>query len=247
MIWRNVKVRYKQTALGIGWAILQPLAMMVVFTLFFGRLANMPSEGVPYPLFAYVGLLPWNVFSRSITDASGSLERDRSLITRTYFPRLILPIATIAAALVDFAVATVLLIGLMLFYGIFPSGSIVWLAVFVPLMLMTALGIGFWFSALNVEYRDVSYLLPFLSQFLLFVTPVVYPSSLVSQQWRLVYAINPMVGVVEGFRWAFLSVGPGPSPILFVSGIVSLVLFFSGMIFFSRREKIFADIFGSGR
>lgn len=246
LIWRDVKVRYKQTVLGIGWAILQPLALMLVFTLFFGTLANIPSEGIPYPLFAYAGLLPWQVFSRSITDASNSLIRDQRLVTRTFFPRMILPIATIFAAMVDFAVASVLLLVMMLFYRITPSSSVVWLVAFVLLMLTTAIGMGFWLSALNLEFRDVTYILPFLNQFLLFLTPVVYPSSLVAQGWRTLYGINPMASVVEGFRWSLLGAGPGPGATLLVSALVSLSLFFSGLAFFQRRERTFADILGSG-
>ena len=246
LVWRDVKVRYKQTVMGVSWAIMQPFALMIVFTLFFGTLARMPSEGIPYPLFAYVGLLPWQVFSRSITDASNSLVKDQRLITRTYFPRMILPAANILAALVDFAVASILLIGMMLFYGITPSLGVIWLIVFVILMLTTSLGIGFWLSALNLEYRDITYILPFLNQFLLFLTPVVYPTSLVSQGWQVLYGLNPMVGVVEGFRWALLGAGSGPSPMLLASTLVSLLLFLSGIAFFRRRERGFADILGSG-
>ena len=247
LVWRDVKVRYKQAVIGVGWAVLQPLAMMVVFTLFFGTLANIPSEGVPYPLFAFVALLPWQVFSRSVTESASSLVREQRMITRIYFPRLIIPMATVIAALVDFAIASILLLGLMVFYNIFPSSRVIWIFIFLPLMIATALGIGFWLSALNLEFRDVEYTLPFLNQFLLFLTPVVYPSSLVSQNWRLIYGLNPMVGVIEGFRWSLLGVGPGPSPMLLVSALVSFTLFFSGIAFFRRRERTFADLIGSGR
>lgn len=246
LIWRDIKVRYKQTAIGVGWAILQPLAMMSVFTVFFGTLAKIPSEGVPYPVFSYVALLPWQVFSRSITDAGESLVKDQGLVTRIYFPRLILPIAAVCVAMVDFAVAGVFLVGLMLYYGIIPSASVVWLLAFVPLMATTALGIGFWLSALNVEYRDVSKLIPFLNTILLFLTPVVYPSNLVSEKWQVLYAFNPMVGVIDGFRWSLLGIGSGPSLMLLVSVVVSLLLFFSGIAFFRTTERTFADIIGSG-
>ncbi len=246
LVWRDIKVRYKQTAIGVAWAVLQPLAMMVVFTLFFGKLAKIPSEGIPYPLFAYAGLLPWQIFSRSISESATSLVADQRLITRVYFPRLLVPLSTILAALVDFAVASLLLVGLMLIYGVAPTASLVWLPVFVVLMVMTALGVGFWLSALNLEYRDVQYTLPFLNQLWLFVTPVVYPSGLVPESWRLVYALNPMVGVVEGFRWSALGAGAGPNMALTVSVTVTLLLFISGAIFFRSREKVFADILGSG-
>src|SRR3989338_6042995 len=202
LVWRDIKVRYKQTVIGVGWAIFQPLAMMIVFTLFFGKLAKMPSEGVPYPLFAYAGLLPWQIFSRSITESANSLVADQRLITRVYFPRLLVPLATIAAALVDFGVAAILLVALMGFYGVTPTLSLLWLPACLGLMIATSLGMGFWLSALNLEYRDVRYVLPFLSQFWLFLTPVVYPSSMVPERWQFLYGLNPMVSVVEGFRWA---------------------------------------------
>ena len=246
LIWRDIKVRYKQTAIGVAWAVLQPLAMMVVFTLFFGRLAKLPSEGVPYPLFAYVALLPWQLFSRAISDSTNSLITDQRLITRVYFPRIIVPLATTLAAIVDFAIAACLLIGLMSFYGVTPGPAVVWLPVFVLLMLVTALGVGFWLSALNVEYRDVMYTLPFLNQFWLFLTPVVYPSSLVPDRWRVLYGLNPMTGVVEGFRWALLGVGQGPSPMVAASALVALSLFASGIVWFRRRERSFVDVIGSG-
>lgn len=246
LVWRDLKVRYKQTVIGVAWVILQPLAMMVVFTLFFGRLAQMPSEGLPYPLFAYAGLLPWQLFSRSMSESANSLVADQRLITRVYFPRLMVPLATILAALVDFGVASILLVMLMAFYGVAPTAAVVWLPLFVVLMLATAIGVGLWLSALNLEFRDVRYTLPFLSQFWLFLTPVVYPSSLVPPQWQLVYGVNPLVGVVEGFRWALFGTGSGPSPMLAVSVAVALGLCVSGLAFFQSRERIFADVLGSG-
>lgn len=246
LTWRDIKVRYKQTAIGVVWAVLQPLALMLVFTLFFGRLANIPSEGIPYPLFAYMALLPWQLFSRAISESTNSLVTDQRLITRVYFPRIIVPTATILAAMVDFLVAAVLLVPLMLYYGVTPGVEILALPFFVLLMLITALGVGFWLSALNVEYRDVMYALPFLSQFWFFITPVVYPSSLVPEQWRFLYGLNPMAGVVEGFRWALLGVGEGPSPMLGVSVLVAVTLFITGIIWFRRRERTFVDAIGSG-
>ena len=246
LTWRDIKVRYKQTAIGVVWAVLQPLAMMIVFTLFFGKLAGIPSEGVPYPLFAYAALLPWQLFSRTLSESTNSLITDQRLITRVYFPRIIVPTATTLAALVDFAIASVLFLVLLAIYGISPGTTIIWLPLFVLLMLITALGVGFWLSALNVEYRDVMYTVPFLTQLWLFLTPVVYPSSLVPEKWQLLYGLNPMVGVVEGFRWTLLGTGNGPSPMLAVSILVSLTLFITGIIWFRWRERTFVDAVGSG-
>jgi lipopolysaccharide transport system permease protein len=246
LTWRDIKVRYKQTTIGVAWALLQPLAMMTVFTLLFGKLAKLPSEGVPYPLFAFAALLPWQLFSRTISESTNSLVTDQRLITRVYFPRIIVPLATTLAAMADFAIATALLVALMVIYGFFPGTAVLWLPVLVVLMLMTALGVGFWLSALNVEYRDVMYTVPFLNQFWFFVTPVVYSSSLVPEPWRVLYGLNPMVGVVEGFRWALLGVGEGPSPMLAVSTLIAITLFVSGIAWFHRREHTFVDAIGSG-
>lgn len=246
LTWRDIKVRYKQTAIGVGWVLLQPLAMMAAFSLFFGALAKIPSAGIPYPLFAYAGLLPWQVFSRAISESTHSLIIDQRLITRVYFPRLIVPLASVLAAAVDFIIASALLSVLLLWYGVALSANVVWFPAFVLLMLMTALGIGFWLSALNVEYRDVMYLVPFLNQFWLFVTPVAYPSSLVPEAWRAVYGLNPMVGVVEGFRWALLGAGQPPGPMLGVSTLIAMTLFISGVMWFRRRERTFVDAIGSG-
>ena len=246
LAWREIKVRYKQTAIGVAWAVLQPLAMMAVFTIFFGRLASMPSEGIPYPLFAFAALLPWQLFSRTITESTNSLVADQRLITRVYFPRIIIPLATTVSGMADFAISTGLLVALMLFYGVIPGAAIIWLPAFVLLMVIAALGVGFWLSALNVEYRDVRYALPFLNQFWLFVTPVVYPSSLVPERWQLLYGLNPMVGVIEGFRWALLGVGKGPSPMLAVSTAIAIALFVSGIFWFQRREQTFVDRLGGG-
>lgn len=246
LVWRDIKVRYKQTVLGVAWVLLQPLALMAVFTLFFGMLAKVSSEGVPYPLFAYVGLLPWQLFSRTISDSTNSLVADQRLITRVYFPRIIVPTATTLAAIVDFLIAACLLVVLMFIYGVTPGAKVVWLPSFVLLMLVTALGIGFWLSALNVEYRDVMYAVPFVNHFWLFLTPVVYPSSLVPEQWRALYGVNPMAGVVEGFRWAVLGTGDGPGPMIAVSALVAVFLFLSGVIWFRCRERTFVDAVGSG-
>ncbi|MGH2395637.1 MAG: ABC transporter permease [bacterium] len=243
---RDIKVRYKQTAIGVAWAVVQPLAMMVVFTLFFGRLARVPSDGLPYPLFAFAGLLPWQLFSRTITESTNSLITDQRLVTRVYFPRIIVPIASTLAALVDFGISLALFVGLLLVYGMSLGPTVLWAPAFVCLALVTALGIGFWLSALNVEFRDVAYAVPFLNQFWLFVTPVVYPSSLVPEAWRPLYGLNPMAGVVEGFRWALLGAGDGPSPMVAVSGLVAAALFLSGIVWFRVRERTFVDAIGSG-
>jgi lipopolysaccharide transport system permease protein len=246
LAWREIKVRYKQTAIGVAWAVLQPLAMMLVFTVFFGRLASMPSEGIPYPLFAFAALLPWQLFSRTITESTNSLVADQRLITRVYFPRIIIPLATTVSGMVDFAISAGLLMVLMFFYGVVPGVEVIWLPAFILLMIVAALGVGFWLSALNVEYRDVKHALPFINQFWLFVTPVVYPSSLVPERWQVLYGLNPMVGVIEGFRWALLGVGKGPSPMLIVSAVIAVALFVSGIIWFHRREQTFVDTLGTG-
>src|SRR6267142_3568027 len=246
LTWRDIKVRYKQTALGIAWALLQPLAMMVVFTLFFGRLAGVSSQGVPYPVFALVALIPWQLFSRAITESTNSLVTDQRLITRVYFPRIIVPISTTLAAVVDFLVSGGLLILLLAFYGMPLRLEMLWLPVFTFLLLVTALGAGFWLSALNVEYRDVMYTIPFLNQFWFFITPVVYSSNIVPERWRAVYGLNPLAGVVEGFRWALIGGGGKPGPMMFASTAVAIVLFTGGIIWFRSRERRFVDAIGSG-
>lgn len=246
LVWRDVKVRYKQTAIGIAWAVLQPLSMMVVFTLIFSKLAGMDSEGVPYPIFAYTALLPWQLFSRAILESSNSLVTDQRLITRVYFPRIIVPSASVIAAIFDFVIASSVLVVLMLFYRIAPTWNIVFLPVFVLIMLFTALGAGYWLSALNLEYRDVTYAVPFINMLWLFLTPIVYPGSQVPERWRIVYGLNPMVGVVEGCRWSLLGTGTGPSAMLGVSCTVAIALFVSGAAWFRWRERTFVDAVGSG-
>ena len=246
LMWRDIAVRYKQAAIGVAWAVLQPLAMMCVFTLFFGKLAKVSSEGVPYPLFALAGLLPWQLFSRTISDSCNSLITDQRLVTRVYFPRILVPTSTTLAALADFAIAMVLLGLLMGYYRVIPGPRVLWIPAFVVLMLTSSLGVGYWLSALNVEYRDVAYTMPFLNQLWLFVTPVVYPSTIVPERWRILYGLNPMTGVVEGFRWALLGVGEGPSSMLWASGGTALFLFITGIFWFRRRERTFVDTLGSG-
>jgi lipopolysaccharide transport system permease protein len=242
LIWRDVKVRYKQTLLGAAWAILQPLLTMVVFSIFFGKLARMPSDGVPYPLFAYTALVPWTFFANGLTLSSTSLVSNQTLLRKVYFPRLVIPISAVAAGLIDFGIAFVVLLGLAARYGITPTANIIWLPALVLLALVTALGVGLWFSALNVLYRDIQYVVPFLAQVWLYATPIVYPSSLVPERWRTLYAINPMVGVVEGFRWALLGTGTAPGAMILVSAVAALAVLIGGLFFFRRMEKSFSDV-----
>jgi lipopolysaccharide transport system permease protein len=242
LVWRDVKVRYKQTVLGAAWAILQPVATMVVFTLFFGRLAGVPSDGVPYPLFSLAGLVPWTFFATGLVQSSNSLVGSQQLITKVYFPRLAIPIATVLAAVVDFALAFLVLLGIMLGYGVEPGPRMAWILPLLLLAFATALGVGLWLAALNVRYRDVRYLVPFLSQLWLFATPIAYPSSLLAEPWRTLYGINPMVGVVEGFRWALLGTGTAPGPAVAVSTLVAAALLFGGIVYFRRTERTFADV-----
>jgi len=241
LIWRDVKVRYKQTVLGAAWAILQPLLTMVIFSIFFGKLAGMPSDGVPYPLFAYVALVPWTFFANGLTLSSNSLVSNQGLLRKVYFPRLVIPISAVASGLIDFAIAFVVLLGLVVWYGITPTANMVWLPALILLALVTALGVGLWFSALNVLYRDIQYVVPFLVQVWLYATPIVYPSSLVPQRWRALYAINPMVGVVEGFRWALIGTGTAPGPLILVSAVAATATLIGGLFFFRRMEKSFSD------
>jgi lipopolysaccharide transport system permease protein len=241
LTWRDVKVRYKQTALGAAWAIIQPVFMMLVFSLFFGRLAKMPSDGIPYPIFTFCALLPWQLFAYALTESSNSLVANERLITKVYFPRLVVPIAAVLGGLVDFGVAFVILLGMMIYYGIVPTAAMFALPGFIVLAIMTALAVGLWLSALNVKYRDVRYTLNFLSQFWLFATPIAYPSSLVPERWRALYGFNPMAGVVEGFRWALLGTKP-PGAMLWVSITVVILLLVGGLFYFRRMEQQFADV-----
>lgn len=242
MTWRDLKVRYKQTLLGAGWAILQPFLTMVVFSIFFGSLANVPSDGVPYPIFSYTALIPWTLFSKALQDASRSLVQSSHMITKVYFPRMILPLSSVLAGIVDFLIAFLVLIGMMVFYGIFPTSNIWLLPLFVLLALVTAIGVGLWLSALNVLYRDINYVLPFLTQLWMFLTPIAYPSSMVPRQFQTLYALNPMAGVVEGFRWVLLGSGQPPGVMTLVSGLAAIVLLISGMFYFRRMERLFADM-----
>ena len=242
LAWRDVSVRYKQTALGIAWAVLQPLLTMIVFSVFFGRLIRVPSDGVPYPVFSYAALLPWQYFSTALASASQSLITDEKLVTKIYFPRLIIPLASIIPPVVDFGAAFVILIGLMIYYGIPVTGRLMLLPVLMVLAAIAALGFGLWLSATNVRYRDFRYVVPFVIQFWLFVSPVAYPSSVVPEQWRVYFGLNPMTGVIEGFRWALLNTETAPGPLILVSGLISVLILVSGAYYFRNMEKSFADI-----
>jgi lipopolysaccharide transport system permease protein len=242
LVWRDIKVRYKQTGLGLAWAILQPLLTMVVFSLFFGRLARVPSDGVPYPVFCLAALVPWTFFSYGLTQSATSVVASQQLISKVYFPRLVIPVATVLSGVVDFVVASAVLLGMMLYLGITLTLTALWVVPLLLLAFVTALGTGLWLAALNVQYRDVRYTVPFLTQFWLLATPIAYPSSLLSEPWRTVYGINPMVGVVEGFRWALLGTNTAPGPIIAVSGLAALLLLIGGMFYFRRLEDSFADV-----
>lgn len=239
--WRDVKLRYKQTGLGIAWAIIQPLFLMVVFSLFFGGLAKIPSDGIPYPLFSLAALLPWTLFAEGMTRSTISMVSNAGIMTKVYFPRLIMPVASIMSPLVDFCVAFGILIIMMAYYGFVPTINVIFLPLLVIFAMMTSLAVGLWLSALNVKYRDFQYTVPFLIQIWLFASPVVYPASMVPEQFRFLYALNPMSGVIEGFRWALLGTNP-PSTMIFISLVVVIVLLVSGVFYFRRMEQYFADI-----
>jgi lipopolysaccharide transport system permease protein len=242
LVWRDVTVRYKQTALGAAWAVMQPLFTMLIFSVFFGRLAKVPSDGVPYPVFSLTALVPWTFFAHGLTQGSDSLVGSANLIRKVYFPRLMIPLATVIAGLVDFFIAFGMLILMMLYYGIHPSlGHALFILPMLLLALVTSLGVGFWLSSLNVRFRDVKYTLPFLTQFWFYATPIAYPSSLLSQPWRTLYGLNPMAGVVEGFRWALLGTKTAPGPMVLLSAVVALAVLIGGAFYFRRMEKTFAD------
>jgi len=245
LIWRDVKIRYKQTAIGAAWAVLQPLLTMVVFTLLFNRIAEIPSDGLPYPLFAFTALLPWSFFAGALTRCSASVVSQSNLISKVYFPRLILPISAAVSGIVDFAIAFVILIIMMVWYGVAPNWGIVLLPVFLFLGLMAALSIGLWLASLNVRYRDIGHAVPFLVQIWMFVSPVAYSASLVTekwQKWQFLYSLNPMVGVIEGFRWALLGQAHPPFYPVLLSVVIVTALFVGGLLFFKRTEQDFADV-----
>ena len=239
--WRDVKLRYKQTGLGIAWAIIQPLFLMVVFSLFFGGLAKIPSDGVPYPLFSLAALLPWTLFAEGMTRSTISMVSNANIMTKVYFPRLIMPVASIMSPLVDFCVAFGILLLMMVYYGFVPTINVIFLPLLVVFAMMTSLAVGLWLSALNVKYRDFQYTVPFLIQIWMFASPVVYPASMVPQQFLFLYALNPMTGVIEGFRWALLGTNP-PTTMIFISLGVVIALLVSGVFYFRRMEQYFADI-----
>src|SRR5512138_260959 len=241
MIWRDIKVRYKQTLLGAAWAILQPLLTMLVFNFVFGTVAKVPTDGVPYPIFSYAALLPWGMFTAALNTASRSLTANQNMVTKIYFPRLVLPLASVLGGLVDFAIAFVILIVLMIYYKVTPTAAVWLLPLFLLLTIVTALGVALWLSAINVQYRDVNYVLPFLTQFWLFLTPVAYSVKVISDKWQLVYSLNPMAGVVNGFRWALLGTNSGPNLNMAISVAISLVVLVSGLFYFRSMERSFAD------
>jgi lipopolysaccharide transport system permease protein len=243
LTWRDIKVRYKQTVLGVLWALIQPFMTMVVFSLFFGRLAQVPSDGLPYPIFNYAALIPWTLFSQGLATSANSLVNSSNLLKKIYFPRLVIPISGILSGLVDFALSFTILFGLMLFYGIAPTANVIWLPPLILLALITSLAVGLWLSALNVQFRDIRYTIPFITQLWLFVTPIVYPSSLIENPTlRLLYSLNPMTGVVEGFRWALLGTETAPNAMILVSATAALILLISGLFYFRRMERTFADV-----
>jgi lipopolysaccharide transport system permease protein len=241
MIWRDIKVRYKQTLLGAAWAVIQPVLTMLIFNFVFGTVAKVPTEGIPYPIFSYTALLPWGLFSVALNSASRSLTTNQNMVTKIYFPRLVLPLASVLGGLVDFAIAFVILIVMMIYYKITPTPAIWTLPLFLLLTVVTALGVALWLSAINVQYRDVNYVLPFLTQFWLFLTPVAYSAKVISAKWQIVYSLNPMAGVVNGFRWALLGTNTGPSMNMLVSICISLAFLVSGLFYFRSMERTFAD------
>lgn len=241
LVWRDVKVRYKQTAIGVIWVILQPLLTMIVFTLFFGRLAKLPSQGLPYPVFYFAALVPWMYFATSLSTATNVVVENQRVITKVFFPRLILPIAAVLSGLVDFAIGFVVLLVFVFAYHIHPSALALWLPFFLLLAILTALGVGLWMSALNALYRDVRYVMPFVVQFWMFASPVAYPSTLVPERWRWLYGLNPMAGVIDGFRWALTGRGEAPGVPLLISSLAVGAVLFGGLLFFQRMESAMAD------
>ena len=242
LAWRDIKVRYKQTVLGASWAILQPVFAMVVFSLFFGRLGRIPSDGLPYPLWSFAGLVPWTFFAQGLTQAANRLVMSQDLLRKVYFPRLAIPVATVLSAAVDFVLAFLVLAAMILFYRIEPTLRVLWVIPLAALAFATALGAGLWFAALSVRYRDVRFVVPFLVQFWLFATPIAYPTSLLPERWHAVYALNPMTGVVEGFRWALLGANTQPGSMVIVSTVAALLILVGGAYYFRSVERTFADL-----
>lgn len=248
LVWRDLKVRYKQTLLGVTWSVLQPFLTMVVFSIFFGQLAKIPSDGMPYPIFSYTALLPWTLFANALNSASRSLVNSQNMITKIYFPRLVLPLASVIAGIVDFLIAFLVLVGMMIYYNaigvthLTVTARVLTLPLYLLLALVTALGVALWLSALYVRYRDVNYIIPFISQFWQFLSPVVYSASLIPAKWQIIYSLNPMAGVVNGFRGALLGTPTPPDIRLIASVAVALFLLITGLFYFRRMEKTFADM-----
>jgi lipopolysaccharide transport system permease protein len=242
LAWRSIKTRYAQSVIGVGWAVVQPLFSMLVFTLVFGRLARVPSDGAPYALFSFAALVPWTYFANALTDSTGSLISNSGMLSKVYFPRLVLPLAAVAAKLVDFGISLVLLLVLMAFSGRMPTPGIAALPLLVAIMVLAAAGAGMWLTALAIQYRDVNYAMSFFVQLLMYAAPVVYPASLVPERFRLLYALNPMVGVIEGFRSALLGTRPMPWAMLAIGASTALLLAITGALYFSRKERLFADV-----
>lgn len=242
LVWRDVKVRYKQTAIGVAWVLLQPLLTMLVFTLVFGRLAKVPSDGVPYPIFMYSALLPWSLFASSLNRGGESVVQNAGLVTKIYFPRLILPLAAILSPLIDFAISFGLLAAMMVWYGVTPGWGLMALPVFMALTILTALAVGLWLAALNVRYRDVGHAIPFVIQLWMFVSPVAYPVSMIPEHWRALYSLNPMAGVIEGFRWALLGKQAPDLSVIAVSSFMVVALLLPALVYFRHTERTFADV-----
>ena len=241
LVWKNIKVRYKQTVIGAAWAVIQPFFMMVIFSLFFGKLARIPSQGLPYPIFYYSALLPWTYFANALSQATATMIENQRVITKVYFPRILLPLSAVLSGLLDFLIAFCLLIGMMFFYGISPGWNILFFPCFMLLAILTAFGVGLWFSALNALYRDVRYAVTFIIQIWMFLSPVVYPSSMVPQKFRWIYGLNPMTGVIDGFRWALVGKGEPPGSLFFISFLAILLLLWGGVVFFHRIESNIVD------
>jgi len=242
IVWRDIKIRYKQTAIGAAWAVLQPFLTMVVFSLFFGKLAHVPSEGMPYPIFYYSALLPWMYFSAALQNSTNAIVENQRVITKVYFPRIALPLAGVVASLVDFGISFLLFVAMMIYYGIHPTMALIWFPAFLLLAVLTALGVGLWLSALNAIYRDVRYVMPFLVQFWMFASPVAYPASLVPEKWRWLYGLNPMAGVIEGFRWSLAGHGAAPGRLVLASAAAVILILLGGVAFFQRMETTVADV-----
>lgn len=241
LIWRDIKVRYKQTFFGAAWAVLEPLITMIIFSIFFGGLAGIPSDGIPYPIWSFAGLVPWTLFATGLSKSSNSLVGNSHILKKVYFPRLIFPTTSVLSGLIDFFIAFLVLLAMMLFFGFIPTLNVVFLPLFLLLALITSLGSGLWLAPLNVKYRDVRFVVPLLLRVWMFATPIVYPSSLLSQPWQTLYGLNPMVGVIEGFRWALLDTDP-PGSMILVSTLVALIVFVGGLFYFRQMEDTFADV-----